>query len=160
MPETASHLLVLQDDALPVPGFASVYLRTLEQHPDAVLCLFTPGFRYLHKLALEVQRAGMSLTPMRVGSFVPCVAISYPRSFVHSILEWADQYEVDGRHRPLRGADDGILARYCRTARIQPLLMIPSIVEHDDTIDSIGKAHRRTGAHRKAALLATSDPIR
>ena len=153
MPASASHLLVLQDDALPVANFAERFLAALEQQPDAVLCLFTPGFGYLRRSILEARAAGLSFLPLRVGAFVPCVAVSYPRAFVEGLLRWAHEHENGRQRRQLRGADDGVLAFYCRQARRQPLLMVPSIVEHDESVASIGKLHRRAGPHRRAALL-------
>lgn len=149
----ASHLLVLQDDALPQPDFAARLVATIAEHPAAVLVHFVPGFPYLRRQMQQARDAGSSLTVMRVGAFVPAVAISYPRALVLDLLDWADKRWTERQKRQLRGADDGVIAMYCRHHRVQPLLLVPSTVEHDDAVDSVGKHQRRTGPHRRAALL-------
>lgn len=153
MPARASHLLVLQDDALPVTGFAQKLAASLTERPADVLCLFTPGFNKLRVEVAKAHAAQLSYLPLQVGAFVPCVAISYPRRFVGELLDWVDHRSSDRQQNQLRGADDGVLALYCRVKRIRPLLLVPSIVEHDHLIPSIGKEHRRAGPHRRAALL-------
>lgn len=153
MTPTASHLLVLQEDALPAQGFAQNFAAAVAAQPDQILALFAPGFAYIRRQMQEAQKAGLTLSPMRPGAFVPAVAISYPSAVVHAILDWADKRWNDRQKRNLRGADDGVIAMYCRLHRVIPLLLVPSIVDHDDTIDSIGKLHRRSGPHRRAALL-------
>jgi hypothetical protein len=149
----ASHLLVLQDDALPAPGFAEKLSQALSQQPASILCAFTPGFAYLRKQLAEAKARGLAFSPLRVGAFVPCVAIVYPAAVAADVLEWTDAVWTQRQQRQLRGADDGVIAMYCRRSKMQPLLMVPPIVEHDATVDSIGKLHRRTGPHRSAALI-------
>lgn len=149
----ASHLLVLQEDALPVADFTEKFASALIEQPEAVIALFVPGFAYLTKQMEQAKAAGLRFTPMRVGAFIPCVGILYPAALVADILDWVDHGAGDRQRRQFRGADDGIIAQWARHRRIQPLLLVPSIVDHDPTIGSIGKMHRRVGPHRSAAML-------
>ena len=152
----ATHLLVLQDDAVVMHGFAQKMAHAIAQQPDAVLCAFTPGFAYLQRAFEQAKKERRSFHPLQVGAFTPLVAVSYPAAFVEGLLDWADHRANPRQRRQLRGADDGVVALYCRTAKIQPLLMVPSIVEHDAEVSSVGKLHRRVGPHRRAALLDSS----
>ncbi len=157
LPADATHLLLLQDDALPVERFASLLSHAVEERPNDVLCAFAPGFGYLRTQFTQASLGRERFVPLRVGAFVPCVAIVYPRAFIAGLLEWVDHRSTDRQKRRLRGADDGVLAMYCRHARIHPLLIVPSIVEHDAAVQSVGKLQRRTGPHRRAALLHARD---
>jgi hypothetical protein len=153
MPSDATHLCVLQDDALPADNFHAKLCAALEQHPDTLISLFTPGFSYLAKQMREAHARHEQFTPLAVRAFVPLVAVLYPRAIIDGLLEWADARFNERNRRQLRGADDGIVALYCRQTRLQPLLIVPSIVQHDDGVGTIGKPHRRAGPHRRAALL-------
>jgi hypothetical protein len=152
MPKEAGWLITLQDDALPRPDFAERMLDAIEARPESVLLPFVPGFRYLRKAMLEAQRQHARYALFRVGAFVPLVAICMPREVVTGLLEWADNGRGDRMRRPLKGADDGIVAHFCRLRRIHPLMMVPSICDHDDTVPSVNKSVRQ-GPHRRAALL-------
>lgn len=157
LPPGASHLVILQDDALPVPGFSEKLVAAIDAHPTAPLLLFVPGFGFIRKAFADAQRAGAAWTHFRVGAFVAVVATAYPRGFVEGLLDWADNGRVRPGHaplrRPLRGADDGIIALYCRARRIRPIALVPCIVDHDESVASIGRPQRRGGPHRRAALI-------
>lgn len=152
MPADASHLLVCQDDALPQPNFHERMTKAIEAHPEAVLLAFVPGFRWLLTSMVEARHKGDAFAPYKVGAFVPLVATSFPRSVVTGLLDWADNGRGDRYRRPIRGADDGVVAWYMRLRRIHPLMLVPSIVDHDDDVPSVGK-HTRGGPHRRAAML-------
>lgn len=153
LPDSASHLLVLQDDVVPVEAFHVKALQAITERPESVLLAFVPGFNNQIKqmrLAQQRQARYMEFWP---GAYVPTVAIVYPREVVHGLLDWAERPERHDRvRRPLRGADDSLVAHYCRVRRLRPLALVPSIVEHDDTIASVSGLKRK-GRQRRAALL-------
>ncbi len=152
MPEDATHLLVLQDDVIRLEGFYLRIAQALGRHPEQVLLAFVPGFPRDRRMQMVAKGKGQQFYPFTVGAYVPTVAIVYPRAVVHGLLDWADTNRGDRHRRPMRGADDGIVAHFCRIRRIRPFAMVPCAVEHDETAVSIGKAMRR-GSHRRAALL-------
>lgn len=152
MPRTASHLFVLQDDALPVETFHVKAMAAIERHPESVLLAFVPGFAREMRHMRQAQAAGADTLRFFVGAYVPTVAICYPRAVVDDLLDWSERPRSDRYRRPMRGADDGIVATYCRMRRIFPLALVPSIVEHDESLVSVGRGQRR-GRHRRAALL-------
>lgn len=147
MPDEASHLLVLQDDALPVESFMQRLTKAVEQRPESVLLAFVPGFARERRIMALAKTARHDIAPFVIGAYVPTVAIVYPRDVVTGVLAWADA--SPGR---MRGADDGMLALYCRRRRIRPLALVPCLVEHDETVEPVGKT-ARSGPHRRAALL-------
>lgn len=146
VPASATHLLVLQDDAVPTEGFYEALSRAITERPESVLLPFIPGFAYLRKQMRETRATSESFMRFNPRSFVPVVAIVYPAPVAQDLLAWAEQRG----HR--RGADDGIVAFYCKARRIFPAAMVPCICDHDETAQTIGAANRR-GAHRRAALL-------
>ena len=152
MPVEATHLLTVQDDALPRTDFACRLHAEIEAHPESVLLPFTPGFRWLRRNMLEAQRTGTTVARFPVGAFVPLVAACFPRAVVTGLLDWADNGKADRYRRPIKGADDGVVAWYCRLRRIYPLMLVPSICDHDDEVPSVGK-NARQGPHRRAAML-------
>ncbi len=151
MPDVATHLLAVQDDILPAHGFAQKVAQGIEAHPEQVLLAFVPGFPRERRTQMIAHKAKQPFAPFIIGAYVPTVAIVYPRAVVEGLLAWADK-PGDRYRRPLRGADDGIVANYCRTRRIHPLMMVPCAVEHDESVPSVGKGTRH-GPHRRAALL-------
>ncbi len=152
MPAAASHLLVMQDDALPRDGFAEKIAYGIAVHPESVLLAFVPGFSRERVALMKAHAAKERYVLFRVAAFVPTVAIVYPRAVVDGLLAWVDSRVKDRYRRPMQGADDGIVANFFRLTRIHPLALVPCAVEHDETVPSVGKS-ARTGPHRRAALL-------
>jgi hypothetical protein len=144
LPADASHLMVLQDDVLPRPDFTARVVDALEQHPETVLLPFVPGFRHLIKAMREAHGRGETLMPFAPRAFVPTVAIIYPRAVVSDLLGWSGNQI---------GADDGIVAWYCRKRKMMPLAFVPCAADHDASLMSVGKRYARAGTHRHAALL-------
>ncbi len=148
----ATHLLVVQDDLLPQPDFAQRVHNAIAAHPESVLLAFVPGFPRERRILMLAHKQKQQYAPFIIGAYLPTVAIVYPREVAEGLLAWADQSGKDRYRRPLRGADDGIVANYCRIRRIHPLALVPCAGEHDESVPSIGK-RMRYGAHRRAALL-------
>lgn len=153
MPEGASHLLVVQDDARPCDNFAARTVELLEEAPGRIVCLFAPGFAFLTRRLQQAAQKGATLMELPQVAFVPCVAIVYPAATVAGLLEF-----VDGRSWPKANrvgmADDGVIADYCRARRVRPLVAVPSLVDHRDDVPSIAKPSHHRGGHRRAALFA------
>lgn len=144
-------MLIAQDDALPTRDFKTKLERAIAERPDSVLLVFTPGFGRERKAMADATRERRMFWPFIPQAYVPTVCIAYPRQFVEDIVAWAEM----GRGRrdvPIRGADDGVVARFCRHRRLFPLMLVPSICDHDHTVASVGKGPR-TGPHRRAAML-------
>jgi hypothetical protein len=145
MPANATHLLVLQDDAIPQPDFLPRLEQALADHPEQIICLFVPGFPREKRLMGLAAEAGARYMQFRPSGWLPLVAVVYPREVVAALLAWTANPRV-------RGADDAIVARFCRVRRLSPMVLVPCAVDHDESVPRVGYAVRR-GLHRRAALL-------
>lgn len=153
MPARATHLLVIQDDAVPCAGFARRVRLVVREHEQAIVALFTPGFPFMARKLEAARRRGVGSTDLPQAAFTPVVAIVYPRAHVEGLLAYTSQDRWP-RARRLGTADDAIVAGYVRANRLTVMATVPCLVDHDDRVASIAKPSHRPGAHRKAALLA------
>ena len=115
-------------------------------HPETILLGFVPGFARERRIQYEARRTGAAFAPFMVQAYVPTVAVIYPRDVAQRFLAW-----TDGQR--LSGADDGLLARFCRIHRMRPLMMVPCVFEHDEHVPTIARQEQRRGPNRRAALL-------
>ena len=147
-----SHLLIVQDDAIPVPGFADVLPQIAESNPDTPVCLWMSAIPAA--TAARARKAKTRYIPLGPASFVPLVAVLWPVKEAREFAGWA---ETATR---LTRADDGNVARWMRNSRQQFMVCVPSIVEHDDFTPTV-KGGTRKESHGKAkdrvALLLADD---
>ena len=147
----ASHLLVIQDDGVPAPGFVDAAGRIAARHPDTPTCLFLGSLPSATASLARRAKPDVRYVPLTVGSFMPLVAVLWPTHVARSVLDWS------GTARGMTRADDGNAARWVRATRQQILVAVPSIVQHDDGEPSVkgGRAHVPwQEAWRQALLLA------
>lgn len=147
----ASHLLILQDDAIPVHNFVITIPKIAARHPNTPVCLFMGALP--SSTATQARRAKLDVryVPLTVGSFVPLVAVLWPSHVARSFLSWSESA------RGMTRADDGNAAKWVRATRQPMLVSVPSIVQHDDDTPSVkgGRGHRPwTESWRYALLLA------
>lgn len=149
----ASHLLVIQDDAIPAPGFSEAVTRIAARHPDTPVCLFLGALP--SSAAAQARRAkpDVRYVPLTVGSFVPLVAVLWPVAAARSFLRWSETA------RGMTRADDGNAAKWARATRQQIIVAVPSIVQHDDDAPSVkgGRSHTPWAESWRHALLLAED---
>lgn len=153
MPSRATHLLVVQDDAVPCAAFARKARAAIKASPGRIVCLFTPGFGFLARRVDQARGEGRAVMEFPTVAFVPLVAVVYPAAQADGLLAFADGRTWPHVSRRSR-ADDGMVADYCRSRRIRPVATVPSLVDHDDTVPSVVKPSHPRGRHRRAALFA------
>lgn len=150
-----SHVLVLQDDALPVPGFAQAVERVAKRHRENPVCLFLgaapASTATLIRRALQ-QRKERRYFPLLPATFVPLVACLWPRSVAQEFLSWSKTHKVTR-------ADDGNAARWMRQTKRQFFVTYPSLVEHNDYVPSVkgGRPHRPGAESWRRALFLAED---
>jgi hypothetical protein len=150
LPDAATHLLLIQDDAIPCADFADKALAAIEQHPTRIIVFFVPGFGHLTRRIEIARRKSLAFVDLPGGSFVPVVCIAYPAEIACAIPAFAD-----ARRMPVSRADDAVVGTYARAHRLFPLATVPSLVDHDDTVPSAMGMRTRPGQkHRVAALFA------
>lgn len=149
----ASHLLVLQDDAIPAPGFADAVEMIAARHPDTPVCLFMGALPASTASLVRRAKPEVRYVPLQVGSFVPLVAVLWPTHVAKAFRDWSET----ALH--LTRADDGNASKWVRRTRQQILVAVPSIVQHDDDAPSVkgGRAHVPWQEKWRQALLLADD---
>jgi hypothetical protein len=150
-----SHLLILQDDALPCTNFPEALRQVAERHPDVPVCLFLGGAP--SSTAAQARRAmvkGRRYTPLLNSSFVPLVCTLWPKRCAEAFLDWS-------RSSKTTRADDGNAARFMKATKTPFLVSVPSLVEHDDGQPSVkgGRTHTPWKESWRRAVLLASDGL-
>jgi hypothetical protein len=147
----ASHFLIVQDDAIPAPGFAEAAVKIAQANPDCPVCLFMGAFPAATAARVRRVKPDVRYVPLGPSSFVPLVCVLWPTHVARSFLDWSSS--AHGMTR----ADDGNAARWMKATRQQILVSVPSIVQHDDGQPSVkgGREHVPwQEAWRRALFLA------
>jgi len=152
----ASHLLIVQDDAIPCEGFADAAGRVAERWPDNPVCLFMGAFP--SSTAARIRRAKPDVRYVALGpsSFVPLVCVLWPAHEARAFLWWSDSA------RGMTRADDGNAARWMKATRTQVMVTVPSLVQHDDGEPSVkgGRSHVPWQEGWRQALFLADDAFR
>ncbi len=153
-PDDATHLLCLQDDALPCDDFAARALAAIEERPDRIIAFFLPGIGYLTRQVLVARKRKQRWLDLAPMSFVPLVAVVYPVAVARAIPGFADRRRMNvGR------ADDAVVGTYVRGHRIQACATLPCLVEHDDEIESAMGMRSGTGKPYRSAAWFVQSPL-
>lgn len=148
-----THLLVIQDDALPVPGFSDVLPVIAAKNPERPVCLWLSGAPA--NAAGRARRAYGKSRYISLGPapYVPMVAVLWPREKAVEFMEWAG--DAPGMTR----ADDGNAGRWVRQTRQDVGVCVPSIVEHDDYVPTVkgGRAETKGMDSSRVAMLLADD---
>ena len=134
----ASHLLVVQDDAIVCRDFHAVLDLVVAAQPDDPVALFVPGVGANARRVLAACQAEQRWCELDPLTWVPAVAIVWPRHHIASLLDF-----YDGRNYPVtRTADDGIIGDWAKDTGTRVVACVPSLVDHPDTVRSlVGTAH-------------------
>lgn len=153
LPE-CSHVLVIQDDALPVPGFTQAVEKIAARHPLTPVCLFMGSAPASTAAAIRRKNLRDRYQPLLATNFIPLVACLWPTMVAQSFLSWSKA------HKTTR-ADDGNAARWMQATRQQILVAVPSIVEHNDFVPSVkgGRAHVPGAESWRHALFLAGDAM-
>ncbi len=151
----AAYTLILQDDALPCPGFPQALrsaLGSAEGHPVA---LFTPRTALKSKVAYwQAQAEGKAWCVLDKREWVSVVALCWPAPLIPRFLAWADSRG----YGPQRWrADDAIVGEFMRTTGTQVLATIPCLVEHPDVEPSLTNSRGGWQRNPRLALAFASE---
>lgn len=128
-----THLLVIQDDALPVSRFYERVATAVAERPGELLCLYVPERpAYMGRAMHVAQQAGERFAQIPGGMFVPLVAAVWPVWMAEECLAWVASTPTTRSRR----CDDAQVARFMRTRRYRALGVVPSLVEHDELTPS------------------------
>jgi hypothetical protein len=151
IPPAVDHAVIVQDDAVCVPGFADAARVACEARPDALIAFFHPVHppiaRQAMFKALKARQPFWEIIPR--GRFVPTVALAWPRARAAEFVEWADDVK---RVRPDSAGDDNIVGEWANKHNVLSLVTAPSIVEHPDDRPSLLRS--RVSGRRTAIAVA------
>lgn len=146
--DPGTHRLVLQDDALPVDGFAELAVAALAKRPTRIVCFYTPALpAYFGRAMLVARSSGVAWCELAIrGMFCPLVATAWPARVAHACASWNGH----AKGNPMR-ADDARVQDWLRAAKKYATATVPCLVDHDETIpSSLANAGRYS---RRAAIL-------
>jgi hypothetical protein len=143
--------LIIQDDAIPVPGFAAALPHIAAANPTIPVCLWMSAIPA--NAAGRARRAKGRYIPLGPAAFVPLVCVLWP---LNRALEFAQWAEATPR---LTRADDGNAGRWARQTRQEFMVAVPSIVEHDDFTPTVKGGRKESGgrARDRVALMLAQD---
>ena len=154
-----SHLLVLQDDAVPCPNFIPA-LERIAAANDVPVCLFLARLpRRTSSDATKALKANRRYVPLFIRDFVPVVAVLWPRAKAQEFMAWAVNAKLPGQPNPR--SDDAVVGRWMMVTRQEIRATCPSLVEHPDMESSVigrqpawGKDPGRVALHLAEDALA------
>ena len=129
----ASHLLVIQDDAIVCLDFMATVEKVIAAHPDSPICLFVPGVGLLRNAMLDACYRGKQWAEIPRPAFVPVVAVVWPRADAEALLAYAEE-------KPFalgRTSDDANVAEWMRVTRRTFWMTVPSLADHPDDTPSL-----------------------
>lgn len=157
LPDGADHVLIVQDDCLPVPGFAEAVEQIAKVNPTTPVCLFLSHYpRDTRPRQVQAAKMGRRYVELSLRSFLPVVAVLWPREVLIDAREWtAANPRLMGPTEPR--SDDAMLGRWKLRQRVRVRATVPSIVEHPDEAESTVGLQRMWGGQPRSAVWLADD---
>ncbi|MDA1361038.1 hypothetical protein O1R50_15510 [Glycomyces luteolus] len=121
--EDATHHLVLQDDVVPCENFTALVHRAVAARPAEAISLFCEWGSRSATLARVAARRGWAWA-RAVDMYTPSQGLVLPREHALAFAAAEDT----------GGADDLAIVEYLRRNRIDNLVTVPNLLEHDDRL--------------------------
>ncbi len=136
LPE-CSHIAIVQDDCVPCKNFAAAVETVAAAHPDTPICLYLSRLpRDASSRAEKARKRNDRYVHLSWRSFLPIVAVLWPRHKAVEFAEWADlNPQLPGQREPR--SDDAMAGVWKMRNRETVLATVPSLVEHPDREPSI-----------------------
>jgi len=149
-PSDATHIVVLQDDAVVCDRFGSLLREAVVERPDDMISLFVGGLP--GKTRMDFLRALQKRerwAPVYTQGIVHVVAMVWPVAAAKAFLEWFPPSKpIPGARAPYR-SDDMVVGYWARITKRQVWATVPCLVEHPDDVPSIAQTSRKAdGADR------------
>lgn len=148
--------MILQDDCVPVPGYAEAAEQVRALLPDALLAFCLQGM--IHSATrsefYRALEAGQRLLRLNLRNWCPAMALGWTPALAARALEW-DVNVGQKRFRDSYSADDARLFYFTQWAKVEVWATVPSIVDHPDDVPSVreGSNGRGKKAWRTLELL-------
>lgn len=152
-PSWASHVLIVQDDAVAAPGLYAAAEVALAELPDALVAFFHPTHPPASVAAFrQAQAAGQRFVPLWRHRWIPTVALAWPVERIPHFLAWV---EDDRKVPPDWRADDPLVGGWATKFSVPAYATVPCLVEHPDDVPSILKSSTRRGPQRMRQAAVT-----
>ncbi len=135
----ASHTVICQDDTIPCLNLPRAVERIAEVIPDHPVCLYLGCLPPQKRPALEAGAQGKCFVELINRSFMPVVAVLWPREKAEHFLEWSATHSSLQRRNGQRiqhRSDDAMGGWWMKTQRQRVFATIPSLVQHPDDVPS------------------------
>jgi hypothetical protein len=101
-----------------------------------------------------MQRGAVRYIPLGPASFVPLVAVLWPKEKAEEFLHWSHSARTTR-------ADDGNASRWMIRTKQQIMVTIPSLVQHNDFVPSVkgGRDHKPGAESWRQALFLAQDAL-
>lgn len=143
---------MLQDDCWPCWDFTARAEQAVLERQNDLIAFFVPNIGGGGgRRVLQAARQGERWVQLGLGGWVPVVALAWP---VEKALQFLNYLESGFLGAPSR-ADDDLVTRYCRKARVSVWATVPSFVDHDDEVPSL--LGKKSASWRVAALFDEND---
>lgn len=142
-----SHLVILQDDATVIAGFADAVTEAIRHWPDNLLVLFLAAAPAgSARWARQARAAGEPFSEMQRGDWIPTVGLVWP---MKDATEFSRYLKRVG---DAQWADDPVVGGWVNATRRRVVATVPSLVQHPDHEPSLigRKAGKGKNANRVA----------
>lgn len=155
-PADATHLCVIQDDALPCKWFEVLLGEAVGERPDDVVSLFVGGLPgRTRKGFLEALARGERWSPVWFREIHHVVALVWPVEVIQTFLAWYETARVPGPKPPR--SDDAVIGYWARTQHRLFWATVPCLVEHPDDLPSTIHRDERRGEKGRRAIAFVDD---
>jgi hypothetical protein len=147
----ATHHLVLQDDVVPVPGFAEQIVAAIEARPSDGVTLYvnwdSPHNSYVVRRA---ALAGSAWAPLSPDEWIPTLGLALPADQARGLAARLGELADDS----FWGDDDEAIAAFFSDKGLRIACTIPGLVDHTDVPSLAG--NDLLGSRRGTVLCASS----
>lgn len=160
LPTRATHLCVLQDDALPCRDFDKRLRAAIKEKPNDVICLFIGGLPgQTRKLFYEALARGDRWSPVYFQGIHHVVGTIWPVRHARDFVEWVENNKVPGPNPPK--SDDAVVGYWARKNRrtVQVWATVPCLVQHDDVFPSVVQGANRFSDRGRTAIAFVDDQV-
>lgn len=130
----ATHILVVQDDAVGCRNLEPAVERIAAVRPDTLTSLCVCGLSGRTKrVFLQAQKNRQAWISIDTRPALHCIALLWPVPLAREFLAWADENEARlPGHRGVPRADDAVIGAFIRLTRKRVWATVPSLFNHPD----------------------------
>jgi len=142
-PGDATHLCVLQDDAVVCADFHNRLVEAVEDKPDDLISLFVASLPYKTRIDfLRALKRRERWSPVYMNGITHVVGMVWPVAAAEAFVEWFPPAKpIPGTRAPYR-SDDMVVGYWARITKRQIWATVPCLVEHPDDVPSVAQTDR------------------